>query len=267
VLKVPARAPNAVRYAVALDALVAEMRRNGSGQKRYELEHGRVVDHQAGHNVYAFAFNEDATIFEDAEVEIEIEGQRAKGQIVSITQDTLLVAIAGEFGGNISRCMLLIDDTALLVALKERLEQAQKGEIHVDLELANSVVDRDQHPKDVQAIGPSEAQLNSAQQRAVRHLPGKKIAFLWGPPGPGKTYTLSVVVQSAFAAEKRVLVCSNTNQAVDQVLVKLCKRLETEHPAVLEQGRILRLGQVVNKELKDAYAKHVTSDGILNRAN
>jgi hypothetical protein len=148
VLNVPAGAPRAIRYAVALDALVAEMRRKGSGQKRYELEHGRVVAHQAGHNVYAFAFNEDATIFEDAEVEIEIEGQRARGQIVSITQDTLLVAVAGEFDANVARCVLLIDDTALLVALKERLEQAQKGEIRVDLELANSVVESDQGPMD-----------------------------------------------------------------------------------------------------------------------
>src|SRR5262249_15514262 len=106
VLKVPAGAPKGVRYAVALDALIAEIRRKGSGQRRYELENGTVVDHQAGQRVYAFAFNEDATIFEDAEVEIDVQGQRAKGQIVSITQDALLVAIAGEFGANIARCIL-----------------------------------------------------------------------------------------------------------------------------------------------------------------
>src|SRR5262252_8582356 len=48
VLKVPAGASRAVRYTVALDALIAEMRRKGSGQKRYELENGRVIEHQAG---------------------------------------------------------------------------------------------------------------------------------------------------------------------------------------------------------------------------
>jgi hypothetical protein len=99
----------------------------------------------------------------------------------------------------------------------------------------------------------------------VRHLLGKKVAFLWGPPGSGKTETLSVVVQSAFAAGKRVLICSNTNQAVDQVLLKLCRRLETEHPAMLEQGRILRVGQLVNNALKADYSSDVTLDGILNR--
>jgi len=241
------------------------MRRKGSGQKRFELENGTVVDDEAGRRVYAFAFNEEATIFEDAEVEIEIEGQRAKGQIVSITQDTLLVAIAGEFAANIARCILFIDNTALLIALKERLEQAQKGEIQADPELANSVVKRDQLPRDVQAIVPLGVQkLNSEQLRSVLHLLGKNVAFLWGPPGSGKTETLSVVVQSAFAAEKRVLICSNTNQAVDQVLLKLCNRLRTQDPAMTE-GRILRLGQLVNNELKDAYAKYVTSDGILSR--
>jgi hypothetical protein len=216
-LKVPAGAPRAVRYAVALDALIAETRRKGSGQKRYELENGRLVDHQAGQSVYAFAFTEDATIFEDAEVEIEIEGRRARGQVVSITQDALLVAVSGEFGANIARCILFIDNTALLVALKERLEQAQKGEIQANLELANSVVDRDQRPGVAQAIAPATPDLSHAQQRAARQLLENKVAFLWGPPGSGKTRTLSVVVQSAFAADKRVLVCSNTNQAVDQV--------------------------------------------------
>jgi AAA domain/PLD-like domain len=265
VLKVPTGAPRAVRYALALDALVGEMRRKGSGQKRYELENGRVVDHQAGQNIYAFAFNEDATIFEDAEVEIEIEKQRAKGQIVSITPDTLLIAIAGEFGADIARCALLIDDTALLVALKERLEQAQKGEIRVDLGLANSVVERDQRLSDVQALVPSAAQLNPAQQGAVRHLLERKVAFLWGPPGSGKTETLSVVVQSAFAAEKRVLICSNTNQAVDQVLLKLCRRLEAQQDPAMLEGRILRLGQIVNNELRDNYSAYVTLDGILDR--
>jgi hypothetical protein len=265
VLKVPAGAPRAVRYAIALDALIAEMRRKGSGQRRYELENGTVLDHQAGRRVYAFAFNEDATIFEDAEVEIEIEGQRAKGQIVSITQDTILVAIAGAFGANIARCILFIDNTALLVALKERLEQAHNGEIQADLELANNVVGRDQLPRDVQAIVPSAMQnLNFEQRRSVRHLLEKKVAFLWGPPGSGKTETLSVVVQSVFSAEKRVLICSNTNQAVDQVLLKLCKRLGTQDPAMTE-GRILRLGQLVNNELKGDYSSYITSDGILNR--
>jgi hypothetical protein len=264
VFKVPAGAPRVVRYAVALDALIAEMRRKGSSQKRYELENGRAVDRHGGQNVYAFAFNEDATIFEDAEVEIEIEGQRAKGQIVSITQDTLFLAIAGEFGAHVARCILLIDDTALLVALKERLEQAQRGEIRVDLELANNLFEGNRRSRDVQRIVPPATRLNPAQQRAVRHLLEREVAFLWGPPGSGKTETLSVVVQSAFTAEKRVLVCSNTNQAVDQVLLKLCRRLGPQHPDMIG-GRILRLGRLVNNERSEDYSNFVTPDGILNR--
>jgi DNA polymerase III delta prime subunit len=183
---------------------------------------------------------------------------------VSISQGTLLVAIMGEFGPAIPRCVLLIDNTALLAALKERLEQASSGHIKIDLALAESVINVERRKSTVDAIIPTNAPLNIGQQKALHHLLQSSVAYLWGPPGTGKTETLSALVQSAFDAEKRVLICSNTNQAVDQVLLKLCNRLSIRHPAMID-GRILRLGQPINKELREKFTAYVTSKGILDR--
>lgn len=58
------------------------------------------------------------------------------------------------------------------------------------------------------------------------------------------------------------MICSNTNQAVDQVLLNLCKTLTTTHPA-LDNGRVLRIGKTdgIPAELR----AFVTLDGIVRR--
>ena len=58
------------------------------------------------------------------------------------------------------------------------------------------------------------------------------------------------------------MICSNTNQAVDQVLLNLCKTLTTTHPA-LNNGRVLRIGKTdgIPAELRE----FVTLDGIVRR--
>jgi len=90
--------------------------------------------------------------------------------------------------------------------------------------------------------------LNTAQCMAVKGALSSSISYMWGPPGTGKTRTLSVVLRALLHAEKRTLICSNTNQAVDQVLAKLCETLSDSENGMpngieaLEFGRIVRVG-------------------------
>ena len=46
---------------------------------------------------------------------------------------------------------------------------------------------------------------------AVSAAIANDIFYLWGPPGTGKTFTLSKVSDLLFAARKKTLICSNTN--------------------------------------------------------
>jgi superfamily II DNA or RNA helicase len=90
------------------------------------------------------------------------------------------------------------------------------------------------------------------------------VTYLWGPPGTGKTTTLSALIQELFARGKRVLICSNTNRAVDQVLLNLCRTLGTDHEA-METGKILRLGRIAHDQLRQEYAEYITLEGIVER--
>jgi len=90
------------------------------------------------------------------------------------------------------------------------------------------------------------------------------LTFIWGPPGCGKTMTLSAIVRSAFEDGKRTLICSSTNKAVDQVLYKICETLTSEHPATKE-SKVVRLGRIADDKLASQYRQYVELDEIVER--
>jgi hypothetical protein len=251
-------------YAAALTALIAEIKVTGAGQKRYELENG--VRAEGKEAVYDFPFPEDADLFEDAKVEVEVLGRRINGSIVSISSGRLWLATGEDLGRVLQRVILLVDATALLEALKLRIEEASKGEINLNRAIADAVIGKAQAPADPAPIAEanSNSSLNAAQSKAQRRALTASVTYIWGPPGCGKTHVLSEIVRSALEADKRILVCSNTNKAVDQVLYRVCENLGKDHPA-MEQGHIVRLGTIADAKLKSDYYAFVTVDGIVER--
>merc|ERR1739848_547325 len=108
--------------------------------------------------------------------------------------------------------------------------------------------------------------LNSDQLDFINKANKHTVSFLWGPPGTGKTQTLGALVGSLYKGDQKTLVCSNTNQAVDQVLLKLCRQLQKENRQTdLEEGKIVRIGKVHQPELEKEYREFVTVDGIVER--
>lgn len=85
-----------------------------------------------------------------------------------------------------------------------------------------------------------EPDLNPAQNQAVAHGLTHQLSFLWGPPGTGKTTTLARLLRQLVVNQRRILVVSNTNTALDQVLEHLKRQADTA--GLVAQGRVLRLG-------------------------
>ena len=161
---------------------------------------------------------------------------------------------------------LLIYATAFLEALKEKIEAVNKGEITLNRILADAVVQPGALPKrparPIRANDDSE--LDDSQREAYQNALREAVTFIWGPPGCGKTMTLSAIVRSAFDDGKRTLICSNTNKAVDQVLYKICEILTHEHSA-MEEGKVVRLGRIADDKLESEYRKYVAIDEIVER--
>lgn len=74
-----------------------------------------------------------------------------------------------------------------------------------------------EHPRDVGSFyaGP----LNQQQREAVgRALGEPTLCCIHGPPGTGKTRTLTAAIELAVARGDRVLACAHSNQAIDNLL-------------------------------------------------
>lgn len=67
--------------------------------------------------------------------------------------------------------------------------------------------------------------LNVTQEEAVNHvLAAKEVAIVHGPPGTGKTTTLVEAVYETLHRENQVMVCAQSNTAVDWIAEKLTDR-------------------------------------------
>ena len=67
--------------------------------------------------------------------------------------------------------------------------------------------------------------LNSTQEQAVNEvLRAKDVAIVHGPPGTGKTTTLVEAIRETLMRENQVLVCAQSNMAVDWISEKLVDR-------------------------------------------
>jgi hypothetical protein len=91
-----------------------------------------------------------------------------------------------------------------------------------------------------------------------------EISWLFGPPGTGKTATLSALAKLLYETRKRVLICSNTNQAVDQLLHRLCRELRDSSDPALGEGRIIRLGRL-EEGLEKEFGDQITPERIAHR--
>ncbi|MDO4755435.1 MAG: AAA domain-containing protein [Parabacteroides sp.] len=67
--------------------------------------------------------------------------------------------------------------------------------------------------------------LNRSQEEAVNHvLAAKEVSIVHGPPGTGKTTTLVEAIYETLHRENQVLVCAQSNTAVDWISEKLVDR-------------------------------------------
>lgn len=91
------------------------------------------------------------------------------------------------------------------------------------------------------ALRRPHASLNASQRAAVQLCADSDLAFVWGPPGTGKTTTLAHIVGELLAQEFRVLVLSTTNAALDQALEQIAN--DPEMGEAIHAGTVVRIGR------------------------
>jgi hypothetical protein len=110
---------------------------------------------------------------------------------------------------------------------------------------------------DIGSTGAYAGLLNSHQRTAVERALGADTVFcIHGPPGTGKTRTLTALIELAVARGDRVLACAHSNPAIDNLLVG------SSQPDAIDEDSLH--ATVQNTDIKMARVGHHSENPVVN---
>ena len=156
----------------------------------------------------------------------------ARGQVTRVNGKTLTIRFDEPVDWNNLRGQGEITTTSSTVVFRMQraaLEQLRTGRARNPGVLAALVDGQSRPPSSGRYAGetpPTPAFLNLHQGEAFdKTLTGPDLLAVIGPPGTGKTTTITEIVRATAERGERVIVCSQSNRAVNNVLGRLPKEL------------------------------------------
>ena len=270
--------PWAERFYHALSQWISDRKKKGS----------TLIAFQSGNKVHALSSDGDTTtyvlgvsaradeIFDGASVVLRLNNKKTDGRIVSITsgaRSQVTLTVDDDLGEKLGAGELVIDDTAMSIFIRDLLERecelsVRKGSSNKEakkkglfFDFASRVLENKFcliSPGIVSSPGHT-GDLNPAQAEFVEKALNHDISILWGPPGTGKTQTLSAVIKNLVDLGEKTLICSNTNLAVDQVFLKCCTDGSSRF---VQEQKLVRLGNISHQDLITNFSSQITIEGI-----
>ena len=267
------------KFYYSLDDLIKELKKTGSTQSIEVLPGKLIQDNNIDSAGYLYLFPTKTSaedIFENAKVYLSISSMRLEGRIAGITlgnKSSIQIKTEKYLGEKTDGGRIFIDDTAMYESLKDLIgaeiglkksSDNQKTTVVIGLNFpfAENLINNDfkYFEENLEKINyQDKEQLNNSQINFIENAIKTDISYLWGPPGTGKTKTLAFLINYFCFKNERTLICSNTNMAVDQVILKCA--LEKNNKFV-KDGKVVRIGKVSNDELNNHFYQDVTIDGI-----
>ena len=185
----------------------------------------RLADTDIEHN---FEFGRPVTFFHMDDGESDIHHFRYTGTVSYVDADRMVVTVPDGFpvsdvqGASQLGIQLSFDETSYRLMM-EALDRAIKGKGRLGY-LRDLFYSR-QKPETFVFPPMHFPYLNQTQENAVNQvLRAKDVAIVHGPPGTGKTTTLVEAIRETLMRENQVLVCAQSNMAVDWISEKLVDR-------------------------------------------
>lgn len=227
--------------------------KKGKGGSTVRVFNGRFLRKTSGLFIYLFHLENFLAVIDDTPAEIEIEGKRYSGQIVSVQGLEVQIAIEKNLGRAVAEAKIQINLWFLLELLRKKFEESissASGKFKMSEKLFNGLsttIDGRDAPEYVFSKDPP----NDSQGAAINASFSKSLAVIWGPPGTGKTKTIAKAVEAHLKAGRRVLLVSHANAAVDEALEDIAEQLKPT--SFYQEGKLIRLGICHKKTLEDEY--------------
>jgi hypothetical protein len=248
-----------------IDAVEEEARETRVVSSSFSLGKGERKATASQRPLYSFSIVNPPRLHEEARGRLAVQGAVVECVVISRRSDGLDVETFIDLGDEIESATLTVDKSELLSVLAARLEAIVSDEppFPFNKRLAAQVVNCAHiSPVESDEFIAAPDDLTTDQQEAFRRSLRNETTFLWGPPGTGKTVTLSAVAFYLFCHNKRVLLVSHTNRAVDGIVLGLCKRIVGKSRVHLPEGSIVRVGQVSRKALQGAFGQQISLEHV-----
>lgn len=166
-----------------------------------------------------------------------------------------------DLGPEIGHAELHYHDDHVLRTLRQRIHDARDALEGRIVELYSSPNLESSDPVPFAEIGHSS--LNAGQRKAVCAAWVHPVARIWGPPGTGKTTTVTTLAAAWIEAGRTLVLSGPTNRSTDLLLLGLLSRLGWHRADV--EGRFVRLGTLQSGPLKDEWGDVVDVDVLRER--
>ena len=217
-------------YYNSLDRFVVEITRNADNDIEHNFEYGRQVcffSQDASGMLHYFNFQATVSYAEADRMVVELPGEGALAQLQS----------AERLG-----VQLHFDDYSYKVMFEalRRVIEAKGNRLAMLRDLFHTSAPVSWGAES--ALPLRLPWLNTSQEQAVRDvLRAKDVLIVHGPPGTGKTTTLVEAISEVLRREPQVMVCAQSNTAVDWI----CQQLSDRGIAVLRIGNPSRVTETM----------------------
>jgi hypothetical protein len=245
---VPVALPAHVESFIRVLTVEFEAARKQARSTAVPLRNGKLVRRMGGQFVYGFQIENELFVPEDSPADLHLQGREPiNATVVAVEGLSIILAVSEHLGDFVAFARLQTDFSQLLKRLIERLkERALRPNYLGDLLLTcEPVVGKD--------ISVSDRSLNPGQNAALSFSLGHNLTFILGPPGTGKSHVIGAIGRQLLRTNRRALIVSHTNSAVDEALLRIVARhVDAEVPdQALTEGAVVRVGQPRTKKLED----------------
>ena len=208
------------------------------------LRAGHVIATGATRTVMRFEADAEVNAREGTAATLVVRpGESVEVDVISVFGSAVTLALSND-APTPDSATLRCDLSWLLSTQSRRLNELAGGAPGFDTDAALAIVTPAPDPARSVTGGRRWRSLNKAQGLAVDHGLGDGVTWLWGPPGTGKTTTLSVLLAELHRRGRRVLLTAPTNTAVDIALQAALGRM-----GPTPQGSVVRVGQPTDTRL------------------
>ncbi|OIJ22192.1 DNA helicase [Anaerobacillus alkalidiazotrophicus] len=220
------------------------------GSTKYTLKNGHLVLSDKGFTYY-FETSVPISIPVGSSICLQWKNRRVEGRMLSSEGNNLLLSLEQSLGDLIDEAILYHDPWELLEELIDRIDECKKSKKKRSrIKQLMEPTEEPKHPLDKLKTNSHELFYRSKYNPTT---------FVWGPPGTGKTYTLARVASNKYFQGKRVLILSNSNQAVDVLLKEIVDFLTKKSKFI--DGDVLRYGT----GSKQSMTEPITTEMLLKK--